>query len=72
MIRAPIDRRDAAIVQNVAQRAKNSFQPIQFVVADASRLRDGRRLTPSPGYHDILASNFNDPDGLQGQNAILR
>jgi superfamily II DNA helicase RecQ len=63
IIRTPIDRPDVAMIHNVVRKDdKNSFKPIQFVVADASRLRDGTRLTSSPGFHEIKASDFGDID----------
>jgi superfamily II DNA helicase RecQ len=43
-IKTPIDRPEA-LIRNVVKKAdKNSFKPLQFVVADASRWQDGTRL----------------------------
>jgi hypothetical protein len=63
IIHTPIDRPDVALIRNVVNKAeKNSFNPLQFVVADASRRRDGSRLSSHPGFHEVKASDFADLD----------
>lgn len=60
-IQTPIDRPEVALIRNVIKKAdKNSFKPLQFVVADASRRRDGTRLSSSPGFHELATSDFTD------------
>jgi len=47
-IKTPIDRPEVALIRHVVKKAdKNSFKPLHFVVADASRRQDGTRLVVS-------------------------
>ena len=69
----PIDRPEVALIRHVVKKAdENSFKPLHFVVADASRRQDGTRLgrRSSPGFHEVAASDFTDLD-LNSQSSRI-